>query len=427
MGRDKEHLFLDKAQTVALASQRKRAALSAADHAAADRPNVLEQVENLLRRGARRLAPVGEYVAIFLAATLVYANSLGNEFAFDDVAVVAHDLRIRHLDRPRGIFLTSYWNDLTKGMEYRPLTILSYALNYAAAKTLRGDGAGLYPRGFHLTNVLLHGLVSCLAAWMVAGLFGRRMLGAATGLLFALHPIHTETVAGVVGRAELLAAAGFFLALLAWRKARESKSLSGAGLWALGVAAAYALGVFSKENALTLAGVAILEVVIWRRVEQLAGRPTASWKSIARRIAPGLAAILAVTAAYLGARHEVLGAVTRPDVTSIAFQDNPIFSSPTPQRVATALRIQGDYLWLLAWPQRLCADYSYNAEPVSHSFLETGVLLGAMELGALCVAFLVGLWESPTIAFAIGFYALTMSLTSNLLFPIGAIKAERLL
>ena len=390
-------------------------------------PSAAGWPERFSRSAVRRLGRVADYLVIVLAAVLAYSSALGNQYAFDAVAMVQQNVRIRRLDRPREIFATSYWDDPGKGSEYRPLTMLSYALDYAVAEKLLGRGRGLEPWVYHLTNMALHAAVSCLAAWAVAVLFRRRLLGAATGLLFALHPIHTETVSGVVGRAELLAAAGFFLALVAWSRAREAGSFRHSALWALALGLAYALAVFSKENVLTLLGVVLLEALIWRRMAKMTGRNVEFWARLLSRQGLCLLAIVVVTAGYLAARYEILGGLTRSERTLTTFLDNPIFYAPTVQRLATAIRIQGEYIWQLVWPANLIADYSYNAAPIAHSFLETGVLVGVLTLLALAAAFAVGYRDSPVTAFGIGFYALTMSLASNIFFPIGTIKAERLL
>jgi tetratricopeptide (TPR) repeat protein len=377
-----------------------------------------------------------EYWIIFLLAFGAFANSLGNDYAFDDTFIAKNNYRIRRLDRPREILLTSYWDSPDRGLEYRPLTMLSYALNYAAAQRIMGHAwfSGVWPEDLdflafshHFTNVALHGLVSCLVAMVVTGLFRRRLLGAATGILFALHPVHTEAVASVVGRAELLGAAGFFVTLIAWRRAREAPSAGRSAKWALPAAVALLLGAFCKENALTLTGVVFLEAFVWRRAEKLAGREPPGWRVLLVRHGACLVGFACAVILVLAARKVVLGSMGRPEMAAVGFMDNTIYNAPAFKRVATAIGIQGDYLWLLVWPVRLIADFSYDSVPTAHSLLDSGVLGGLIALAGLCAVFLIALFKAPVMAFAIGFYFLTMSLTSNILFPIGTIKAERLL
>jgi tetratricopeptide (TPR) repeat protein len=148
------------------------------------------------------------YLLVALVATAAYANSLRNGFAFDDVSVVRDNRHVVNLDW-LSIWHDNYWPDhdgITPDVLYRPLTLWSYLANQAIAPGLEWT--------FHLVNVLLHALVSVLASLLAWRLLGNRVLAVVTGLLFAVHPLHTEVVANVVGRAELLASSWSLLALV---------------------------------------------------------------------------------------------------------------------------------------------------------------------------------------------------------------------
>lgn len=93
---------------------------------------------------------------------------------------------------------------------YRPLCTLTFRLNHLLD--------GLDPTGYHVVNVLLHVIVTVLFWRFVVALTGRRSTGLLSSLLFAAHPVHTEAVTGVVGRADLLAACFFLLTLYAYRQ-----------------------------------------------------------------------------------------------------------------------------------------------------------------------------------------------------------------
>jgi len=383
------------------------------------------KAEQALARAWRRLAPVSEYPLIALLSLIAYSNTLENRFTYDDVYIVARNDRIRSWSQFGDIFTTSYWNEPGQHGEYRPLTIFSYFLNYQIAAWTEGDA--LDPTHYHAVNWLLHALASALAAWCARVLFRRRALALCAGLVFALHPVHTEAVAGIVGRAEIMAAIGFFLALAFWRKSRDASTAKGVWAWAAAAALGAAFGVFSKENAIMIAAVAPLELALWRRMETRQGCAAPAWGALARKQAPAFVLIALVAAFYLAARYAVLGAVDRPAATTAAFIDNPAFNAPTAQRVATALRVQADYAWTILWPANLMADYSFDTLPLSKSFFELGPLMGIGVCLALAAAFAIGWIESPIVSFAVAVYALTIALTSNLFFPIGVIKAERLL
>ncbi len=382
--------------------------------------------EGNLRSVLARLRPYLGYILIFLAAFGVYANSIQNEYTFDDATIVAGNPRIRQLTRPGDIFGTSYWDTPQKGSEYRPLVIFSYAVNYALNSLFSGEALALKPYSYHFTNVLLHALASVLAAWVVMRLFARKYLALATGFLFALHPIHTEAVSGIVGRAEIMAAIGVFGALGAWARLRGDAEERKSALWVAIGTLSFAFGVFSKENAIALLGVIILEVVAWMRLRQLRREPLPLLATY-RESALLLAGMVVVAMIYLWARTTVLGVFANAPLPDYILVDNPTYRSSVAVRIFTAIHTQGDYFWRLLFPKTLIADYSYNTYPASESLLELGVLGGLVVVIGWIVACIAGLVSAPVLGFAAGFYLITMFLTSNIPFPIGTIKAERLL
>lgn len=172
---------------------------------------------------------------IFVSCWLVYANSLDGQFVFDDTSIILNNPLIRSLSLSniQHIFGSHYWQAAAgRGGLYRPLAILSYAWNYAAG--------GLSPFGYHFVNVLLHSMNAALVFAIVRELFGDFSFAVWSGLLFALHPIRTEAVSYVAGRAESLAALFF---LVAWWLDLRRKTLL--------AVAAFVLAALTKESALT--------------------------------------------------------------------------------------------------------------------------------------------------------------------------------
>ncbi len=138
------------------------------------------------------------YAAVLLAVAAGYASSLGNELVWDD--------RIHILESPA--IRDARWLELfgaPVGSYYRPLAFASFALDFAL-----GGGS---PAVFHLTNGMLHALVSCLVLFVATALGASRGAALAAALVFALHPVQSEAVLYVSGRPDLLAA-GFGLAAL---------------------------------------------------------------------------------------------------------------------------------------------------------------------------------------------------------------------
>jgi tetratricopeptide (TPR) repeat protein len=341
------------------------------------------------------------FALLVLLVGLAYGNSLGNGFTMDDDFIIAGNPQITGLQHVPRIFATDYWaregsSDAAAPRTsslYRPLVILTYAVNFALA--------GLTPWTFRLVNILLHLLVSWLI-FLLALRIGVPRAGAAVGAaLFAVHPIHTEAVTSIVGRAELLMAAGMLAGL--WLAACGRRRLS---------LVAFATGLLSKEQAAMLPVAVLL-------YDLCLGRAPSS-KHILTRYG-GYAAVLG---GYLLVRGLVLGGLAP---VPIPFIDNPLAHLDAGARVLGALKVAGKYLWLCVWPASLSADYSYNAIPLPPSVLDPALLFGLVAWGGLVVwmirSFRTG---DRRAAFCIAFTLLVYLPASNVVIPIGTIMGERL-
>jgi tetratricopeptide (TPR) repeat protein len=356
-----------------------------------------------------RSVPVVAIVAAALAV-LVYANSLGNGLVYDDVVVVATNEAARDPLALGTIFGTPSWFAAgSPTIAYRPFTTWTFALDFAVH--------GLHPFGYHLVNVVLHGAVSALVV-LVGVAFGLALpVAGLAGALFAVHPVHTEVVANVVGRAELLAAAFALLALLGVRRTAAGP---GGILGALGVVAAYGLAVLSKEHAIAL-------VVILPLAQLLADR---SGRAVGRRLGAArlvlYAGLVAVTVGYLVLRTRALGGVVGAE-HAVQFWMNPAASAPAELRVMTALHVLALACWRLVMPFRLAADYSFREIPVAASVMDPGVIAGGVVAVALA-GLAVALWRRsrPGLIW-LALALLSWGIVSNLVLPIGTIFGERLL
>ncbi len=182
---------------------------------------------------------------VALLAVLPFVNSFGNNFAFDDGIAIVENPLIKSLRNVPTLLTSGYWEPYPRmGKLYRPLVTISYAANYAMG--------GLRPFGYHLINLLLHLAVSLLVYRLALRLFRQPEGALVAAALFAVHPLHTEAVTGIVGRAELFAAAFF---LLAWWWDLEGR---GRPRYIVGSLAAFALALVSKEHAVALPGVLAL-------------------------------------------------------------------------------------------------------------------------------------------------------------------------
>lgn len=344
-------------------------------------------------------------ILVFLAAVGVYSLTIAHGFAFDDGIAIEKNVYIRSVGSLGKIFTHTEWAG--GGLEnhlYRPLTTATYAVNYAFT--------GLSPWSYHLVNVLLHGVVSALVLLLGFRLGLPAEAAGIAALLFAVHPIHVEAVANVVGRKELLAGIFLLALVLAHRRAWQRGGL--AMLWPL---LAFAAAMLSKEVGVVGIGlVAMLDFLFSGQ------RPR---NSLERRRSAGLyAGYAGLLLLFLLIHRSVAGSLS-PD--QIPFIDNPAAHAGPWVRRLTAVGVLGKGLRLQFFPLGQSPDYSFNAISLIESPLDPRVLVTVAVLGSwLWLGF--GLRQkAPVVLMAAGWYLVTVLPGSNLLFPVGTIFGERLL
>lgn len=379
---------------------------------------------------ARRPASLPVSLALAAIACLAYANSFTAGFPLDNRGLILLDTRVHtatseNVDR---ILNHSYWWPIGESGLYRPVTTLSYLVNYA----ILGNADRSF--GYHVVNLLLHiGNVLLVYALMrriapsalASSAFAPpstirspqstiipqsafRTPPFAIAALWSVHPLSTEAVTNIVGRADLLAAMCVLGGLLLYIRSTESRGAR--RIWvliALGVVTG--VGVFAKESAVVIAPLILLYAISFHRAD--ASSP--------------IRACAAMTPAFLllwMQRAAVLGAAPAAE---FPFVDNPVAFAGFWTGRWTALVSLVRYLWLAVWPARLSADYSYAQIP-----LASGTLWDWAATGAVVVAGIgtVMLWRRSRPAFFLAAFALLTWLpASNLLFAAGTILAERVM
>ncbi len=301
-----------------------------------------------------------------------------------------------------------YWATNFAGL-YRPFTTLSFLFNYAIL------GNGDAPTGYHWVNFGIHAVNIALVYALAVLLLEETAPAILLAALWAVHPVLTESVTNLVGRADLLAAFGVLACLLAYVRAQRSSGKAQAA-WLAAAAVAAAVGVFSKENAVV--AVAILVIYDFCFAASVPWR--LRWS--------GYAAAAVPSALYLAARGPALSGVLYQHE---AFIINPLVGAGFWTSSLTAIKVIGKYLFQLVWPQYLSADYSYNA--VTLFTWNAGawedwkaVFALAICLAGLCAA-LRAFRRNRLPFFAVAFFFIALSPTSNLALRIGTIMAERFL
>jgi tetratricopeptide (TPR) repeat protein len=362
------------------------------------------------RRHGWRLLALGGLVLV------AYSNSFQAALVFDNASAIGEDPRIRGAtaENIEAILRGGYWygntgRPATSGW-YRPFTTFTYLVNYAVL------GNGPRPAGYHWVNLALHEVNVAMVYALGVLVLGETAPAWALAAIWGLHPLLTEAVTNIVGRADLLAAFGVLAGLLCHVKGASAAKRRRVA-WLAGLAGAQAVGLFSKENAAVLPGLMLLYDLTWPE--------RATWR---RRAAAYAAAVLPFAAyAYFRSglhTHMVI------EVT-----ENPLVSAGFWTARFTAFKVIAKYLWLCVWPARLSADYTYNAVPLFgwrvSNWEDAKALIGlAVCLVAAVVAVLLAVrWRrrgKPALFFLV-FFFVALSPTSNLIVFVGSTMAERFL
>ncbi|XP_066524485.1 protein O-mannosyl-transferase TMTC2 [Hoplias malabaricus] len=298
-----------------------------------------------------------------VVALLLYVNTLDADFCYDDSRAIKTNPDLLPETPWTNILYDDFWGTLLthsgSHKSFRPLCTLSFRLNYVLG--------GLNPWGYHLLNVALHCCVTALFAAFCRLLIGGGCWSLLAGLLFASHPIHTEAVSGLVGRADVGAALCFLLSLLCY--ARHCRLRSGcspplrwrACAWlAFSLAMAAAAMLWKEQGVTVLAVSAVYDICVVHRMHFrqiiflfIKRRNVSQLVSLAWLACWGIM-LLAARLYWMGNKP--------PNFSN---SDNPAADSPhIITRTLTFLYLPAANAWLLLCPHTLSFDWSMDAIPL---------------------------------------------------------------
>ncbi len=355
-------------------------------------------------------------LAIGLLGSLLFMGSLDHGFVMDDGGLIKTNRLSRGVEQLPEIFRTDYWYPKMESGLYRPLAKASYVLNW--------ELGGLDPWGFHLFNVLLHGVVCALVFLFLLRVTADRVVSGLAALLFAVHAAHTEVVANITfGRPELITGVLALLCAISYLSIRPDHAWP-ARAWRLASSmVALFLAMLSKESAVTILGVIGLydvcyrtsaEHPLWQRI----------WLTLRERTLGYYLPLCSVVAGYMLFRVVALSGqkVTPPHIQI----DNPIVGLDQPWRLLNALYVTLHYVWMLIFPYRLSYDYSYEAIPLITSLADPKLWLMLAVVAAAAFGTVRAYQRQRTVFFGIAFFLLTFSVVSNVFVLIGTVFGDRL-
>lgn len=383
-------------------------------------------------------------ITLIAVVALFYCNTLSLDYALDDRMLMLESEYTLDgsWDAVKKILTTDtftgyFGNDksIVVGGRYRPMSQLTLLLEFKLfgkkIKEQIGDVhdfdnvhnpdheeffTGTFLSFFsHLMNVVYFMLLCLLVYAVLSKLFRKyqgdkwfQSLAFLAALLFAMHPIHTEAVANVKGRDEIFAMLGAMAALWCSLQYVDTRKW-----WYLLLSLlAITFGLFSKENAITFLAVVPVTLFFYS---------SDSKKNIDYLVT--LLPIIVGSVFFVWVRSQALGGFMPEDSTKNIL-NNPFVHSTKVQEIATVLITWAIYLKLLIFPHPLTHDY-YPKQIAITDFSNPLVWVVIAACVALVVYAFVNLKKRSVLSYAILFFVITFSITSNLLFNVGTFMNER--
>jgi len=352
------------------------------------------------------------YLIIALVAFAAYANTLLNDFVYDDEPLVTSDSSITNISNIPKFFTGQEGYNQVFVWFYSPIVSSSFSIDYAVWK--------FNPAGFHLTNILLN-LINCLLLYKFLKIVFRHekktkkssvlphvlLIGT---LLFAVHPVHTEAVSWISGRTDMLAFTFYIASFMSYLQSAEEVNSFNRSIKVLLTGLFYFLSLFAKEVSITLPAAIILYDLIVKRH---------SFKTILKEKTGVYTILLLVSILYLVIRWIVLKDLPSSE-RSYYFYGKDFSTAFLTMSQTIPL-----YLRLMIFPVGLLYQYN-NHLPYTGSFFGPSVVIAFVLVIILSVLTVYFYKKNSLISYSIIFFFLTLLPIMNI-FPTSNLAAERFL
>jgi hypothetical protein len=380
---------------------------------------------------------------VCLWSAVCYTNSISGDLVHDDIFAIVDNEDVRPSSSLQGLFFNDFWGmSMSSNMShksYRPLCVLTFRMNYWLHQ--------LEPWGYHFVNVLLHSLVSvAVLEFCLRQVFGELRSALLTSLLFAAHPVHTEAVSGVVGRADVLSLLLFIAALASYIRCIDCSvsaeaveedlvlfPATNSVLLLVVTAVCGSAAMLSKETGITVFGVCVVYDVliacrkglerVWTMKDLSVllqyGRPL-----IYRTVFLSFVVLL-----LLVFRLRML----HGHVPSFTDQENPAsFAEHLSTRGLTYSYLYAFNMWLLLAPVTLSYDWALGSIPLVESIadvrnLATLIFLISLALLTYHCLMLKLICHARVVTMGLALLVIPFLPASNLFFKVGFVVAERVL
>lgn len=360
-------------------------------------------------------------IALFVIGFALYGYTLtfGEHVLDDKIAISSNEFTVQGFAGIGDLFANESMvgffgrqKDLLAGGRYRPFSMVTFAAEIG----LFGKDAFFIS---HLINILLYCLTGFLLYRILTQLFKNKQsnnkgsshwyltLPFIATALFLVHPLHTEVVANLKGRDEILTLLGALTSLYLSLKYLGKNNI----VYLILSGIAFLIALLSKENALTFLAVIPLTLYFFTN---------ATLKQYIHTLAP----IVAATFVFFVIRYQVLGFVVSSGTEAAELLNNPFLNSSNSDKFATIFYTLGLYLKLLVFPHPLTHDYYPFHIPIV-SWGSIKALLPLVLYLALGIYAVLGIRKKNVVAYGILFFLITLSIVSNLVFPVGTFMNER--
>lgn len=353
-------------------------------------------------------------IIILIISILIYANTLFFNFAIDDGLIITDNKVTQkgYAGLPEIFTKNSFYgvfgdkaNEFLPGGRYRPLSQALFAIEY--------QFFGLNPFIGHLLNVLIYSLLCLLLLKILRIILAKYeskkwylSVPFVATLLFTCHPLHTEVVANIKSCDELLAIMGSLAALyFSIRYFKKEKYID-----LLLIFIVFTLALLSKESAITF--IAVIPLSLYFVFQ----KPLKHYIFV---VLPMIVSVLV----YFALRYNALGFLNN-NVTSDELLNNPYLCASPVEKFATIFFTWGKYLLLMVFPHPLTHDY-YPFQIAIINFSNPWAILSLLFYMAIALFGIIYIWKKNIIAYAVLFFMITFSISSNLVFNIGTFMNER--
>lgn len=344
-----------------------------------------DKMNILLRK--RSYTIVGIFLLMILPFIL-YWNTLHNDFVFDDMPLIWGSKVVPQLNSIYDIV-----NLFTEKYGYRPIRTLSYAIDYRFS--------GNRPVSYHVSNIIYHALTALLAYLVTLSLIPRKTTALITALIFAVHPVHTDSVAYLSGRRDILFTLFYLAGFLCFLQHRRKKRF----IYLIAALVLYLLGIGSKEMGVTLPLVFFIYDALGKLPQTVNGAPAFSLKEAGSALKKTVR------------QHKYFYGIFF--LCGLVFSIYKVFIYPSSHQegyyggslavtMLTVGKILVHYLKLLLLPVNLVVDYSYDAFPLSFSILEWHTFSSFVTLLCLVLVLITMLPRNKWITFAGAWFFVTL-------------------